>query len=199
MLVTPKRLRDLGGDVDVETPASVPASAGPSAAVDSNGGKSVAVQVASVPAALTWSGTETTDGDAPAPQAPTVRRRRPHQDHARPHRLSSHRTAHPLSGRPRGSVSPVARRGPGGQGLGRASEPPAGRHPSRLSRLRRESNGPQQVSRPCAARGPKAEPADPVAGAAPNRVRRSSLLARAAPPGQTPSAGVAARRPGEQA
>jgi hypothetical protein len=38
-------------------------------------------------------------------------------------------------------------RGPGGQRLGRASEPPAGRHPSRPSRLRRESNGPRRCAR----------------------------------------------------
>ncbi len=44
-----------------------------------------------------------------------------------------------------GSVSPVARRGPGGQGLDRVSEPPAGGHCRRRSRAWREANGPRAL------------------------------------------------------
>ena len=66
----------------------------------------------------------------PAPQEPSAGERATRDDGQRPAGDEGKRgdTAHGANlpgDAPRGSVSPVARRGPGGQGVGRVSEPPA--------------------------------------------------------------------------
>jgi len=100
----------------------------------------------------------------------------------------------------RGSGSPVARRGPGGRCVGRASEPPAGGHRRRESLIRREANGPWAPgARP--SRGGRAPGADPEglqawAGASASTRRQGpamEALEREAPPAIAVAARISTR------
>jgi hypothetical protein len=104
-------------------------------------GKPVSVHQTSVPAAFTRSGPDAADGDAPATTAPTSRRPpAPVID------APCLRMEHPSWDARSGSVSPVARRGPGGQSVGRVSKPPAGGHCGREPPIWREADGPRTPS-----------------------------------------------------